>query len=369
MKLPVRGTGMFVVILLFVAGAGVRGANETPKQTEIPLNRDVPRHRDINARAQQGNVDLIFIGDSITQGWETNGAEVWKKRFEPRHALNAGIGGDRTQHVLWRLDNGNVDNISPKLAVLMIGTNNFGDDPAEDIALGIKAIVDKLGGKLPTTKVLLLGVFPRGEKPDDLLRAKNVYVNAIIKKLHDGKRVYYLDINHRLLKADGEQDRDIMPDLVHLSPKGYEIWADALEPKVSELLEENVPFPELPKTAGKIDKDASQVFKATASGLRYRILRKGDGAAPNATDTVTVDYKGWLDDGTAFDSSYDRGEAIKFPLNAVIKGWTEGMQLVSIGGMIELEIPFDLAYGAAGRPPQIPPKATLHFLVELLEVN
>lgn len=367
-KVLVRATGSLVIACLLIAGAAGRAAGEEPKQTQVPLNRDVPRHRDINARANQGNVDLIFIGDSITQGWEKNGAESWKKHYDSRHAMNAGISGDRTQHVLWRLDNGNVDNISPRLAVLMIGTNNFGDDSAEDIALGIKAIVEKLGSKLPTTKVLLLGVFPRGEKPDDLLRAKNVYVNAIIKKLHDGKRVYYLDINHRLLKTDGEQDREIMPDLVHLSAEGYEIWAHAIEAKVAELLEEKAPFPELPKTAGQIDKDARQTFTATASGLRYRILRKGDGAAPKAADTVTVDYKGWLDDGTAFDASYDRGTPASFPLNAVIKGWTEGMQLVSTGGMIELEIPSELAYGKNGRP-GIPPDATLHFLVELLEVN
>jgi|SRR5579863_2743468 len=364
-----RGTSLIIALLLLFAGIGTHAAADDPNRTEVPLNRDVPRHRDINARAKQGNVDVIFIGDSITQGWEVDGAEVWKLRYESRHALNAGIGGDRTQHVLWRLDNGNVDNISPKLAVVMIGTNNFSDDPAEDIARGIKAIVEKLGSKLPTTKVLLLGIFPRGEKPDELLRAKNIYVNAIIKTLHDGKRVYYLDINRKLLKADGEQDREIMPDLVHLSPKGYEIWGSAIEAKVAELLEEKVPFPELPKTAGKIDKDARQTFTETESGLRYRILRKADGAAPKAGDTVTVDYKGWLDDGKDFDSSYDRGEPVKFPLNAVINGWTEGMQLVSTGGMIELEIPFNLAYGEAGRPPQIPPKATLHFVVELLEVN
>jgi|GEM_PF-2193802 len=369
MRLSLRGPGMFAVILLVVAVAGVRGAADDTKQTELPLNRDVPRHRDINARAKQGNVDLVFIGDSITQGWETDGAPTWNKRYEPRHAMNAGIGGDRTQHVLWRLDNGNVDNISPKLAVLMIGTNNFGDDSAEDIARGIKAIVEKLGNKLPTTKVLLLGVFPRGEKPDEVLRAKNVYVNAMIKSLHDGKRVYYLDINRKLLKANGDQDRDIMPDLVHLSPKGYEIWGAAIEGKVAELLDEKPPFPELPKTAGKIDKDARQAFTETESGLRYRILRKGDGAAPQATDKVTVHYKGWLDDGTAFDSSYDRGDPATFGLNQVIRGWTEGMQLVGTGGMVELEIPFGLAYGENGRPPVIPQRATLHFLVELLEVN
>ncbi len=369
MKLHIFRFGLVAAFSILVGSAHVRAADEVLKRTEVPLDRDVPRHRDINARAKQGNVDLIFIGDSITQGWEGNGAEVWKKRYEPRHAMNAGIGGDRTQHVLWRLDNGNVDNISPKLAVLMIGTNNFGDDPAEDIALGIKAIVAKLGTKLPKTKVLLLGVFPRDEKADDLLRAKTVYVNAIIKKLQDDKRVYFLDINPWLLKANGDQDRDLMPDLVHLSPRGYEIWGDAIESKVAELLEEPAPFPELPAIAGKIDKDAPSKFTTTDSGLKYRILRKGNGDAPQPTDRVTVHYKGWLDGGKGFDSSYDRNDPATFGLNQVIKGWTEGMQLVSTGGMIELEIPFALAYGENGRPPVIPPRATLHFLVELLGVN
>ena len=131
----------------------------------------------------------------------------------------------------------------------------------------------------------------------------------------------------------------------------------------------DVPYPELPKGAGKIDKDAPKTFTTTKSGLKYRILRKGQGAKPAATDTVEVNYHGWLDNGKVFDSSYQRGEPISFPLNRVIKGWTEGMQLVGEGGMIELEIPSDLGYGARGAPPTIPPNATLHFLVETLDVQ
>lgn len=130
-----------------------------------------------------------------------------------------------------------------------------------------------------------------------------------------------------------------------------------------------VPFPKLPKNAGKIDKEAPQTFTATRSGLKYRVLRKSTGTAPKATDTVRVDYHGWLDNGKVFDSSYERGESISFPLNRVIKGWTEGMQLVQPGGMIELQIPPELAYGDRGAGAAVPPKATLHFLVELLEVE
>jgi FKBP-type peptidyl-prolyl cis-trans isomerase len=130
-----------------------------------------------------------------------------------------------------------------------------------------------------------------------------------------------------------------------------------------------VPHPKLPAGAGKIDADAPKAFTQTASGLKYRVLRKGTGKQPKATDSVKVHYHGWLDNGTKFDSSYDRREAIEFPLNGVIPGWTEGMQLVGEGGMIELEIPSGLGYGKRGAPPVIPPDATLHFLVELLGVR
>lgn len=122
---------------------------------------------------------------------------------------------------------------------------------------------------------------------------------------------------------------------------------------------------------GPQDKDAPKKFSKTKSGLKYRILRKSDGKKPKATDTVTVHYKGWLDDKdkTEFDSSYKRGEPATFPLNGVIKGWTEGMQLVGKGGMIELEIPPELGYGKRGAGGVIPPDATLHFVVELIEIK
>lgn len=132
---------------------------------------------------------------------------------------------------------------------------------------------------------------------------------------------------------------------------------------------DEVAFPKLPKNAGAIDQDAPRAFQTTKSGLKYRVLRKGTGARPSARDTVKVNYQGWLNSGKVFDSSYNRGEPISFPLNRVIRGWTEGMQLVGQGGMIELEIPPELGYGDAGAGDVIPPKATLHFLVELLNVQ
>lgn len=130
-----------------------------------------------------------------------------------------------------------------------------------------------------------------------------------------------------------------------------------------------VALPELPKGAGQADADAPKKFTATDSGLKFRVLRQGKGGKPKAANTVKVNYHGWLDNGKVFDSSYKRGKPISFPLNGVIKGWTEGMQLVGEGGMIELEIPANLAYGDRGAGDAVPPGAKLHFLVELLEVQ
>jgi FKBP-type peptidyl-prolyl cis-trans isomerase FkpA len=120
---------------------------------------------------------------------------------------------------------------------------------------------------------------------------------------------------------------------------------------------------------GPVDDDAPEEFTETDSGLKYRILRKSDGKKATANDSVTVNYRGWLDDDTEFDSSYKRGEPISFPLRGVIPGWTEGMQLVGTGGMIELTIPAKLGYGQQGAGAAVPPNATLHFIVELISVN
>lgn len=130
-----------------------------------------------------------------------------------------------------------------------------------------------------------------------------------------------------------------------------------------------VEFPKLPKGAGEISENAPKTFTTTKSGLKYRILRDGNGAKPTARQKVEVHYHGWLDNGKVFDSSYNRGESISFGLNRVIPGWTEGMQLVGEGGMIELYIPYKLGYGEAGSPPVIPGRSDLHFLVELIDVK
>ena len=198
----------------------------------------------MNEQAKRGDAQLIFIGDSITQAWESDGKDTWQKRYAKYNALNLGISGDRTQHVLWRLQNGNIDHIKPKLAVVMIGTNNShsDDNTAEEIAAGITAIVDTIKSKLPDTKILLLGIFPRGEKPSmrgslNVNRDKIDRVNAIIAKLHEGQRVVYHDIGGKFIDAQGVISKDVMPDFLHLSPKGYEIWADAIDQHINGVLQ------------------------------------------------------------------------------------------------------------------------------------
>lgn len=207
----------------------------------LPAPRDgnwSKRHESFNERVKQGNADLIFIGDSITAGWENAGKNVWAEYYTKRNAVNLGIGGDRTQHVLWRLDHGNIDGIKPKLAVLMIGTNNSRNNTSEQIAAGVTAIVEKLRAKLPDTKVLILAIFPRGADKEDMLRKTNEGANASIQKLADNKLVYFLDIGPKFLADDGTLSKEVMPDLLHLNEKSYRTWAESIEPKVKELLGE-----------------------------------------------------------------------------------------------------------------------------------
>ncbi len=195
------------------------------------------RHESFNAIAAKGDVDLVFLGDSITQGWERGGAETWKKYYGQRKATNFGIDGDQTQHVLWRIDHGNFAGISPKLIVIMLGTNNAGHNTPGEVAEAMGIIIKRLRDKLPGTRLLLLGIFPRGFKADDALRAANAKANEAFSKLADNKWIHYLDIGQEFLEKDGTISPEIMPDGVHPNARGYEIWAKAIEVKVTELLE------------------------------------------------------------------------------------------------------------------------------------
>jgi len=193
----------------------------------------------LNKRAEEAGekAQLIFIGDSITEGWEGAGKEVWAKHYARYNAVNLGIGGDRTQHVLWRLDNGNLKGLKPKAAVVMIGTNNSGgeDNTPGQIADGVTAIVRKLREKLPDTKILLLPIFPRGENFNPQ-RGKILQINQVLQKLADGRNVLWVDFGYKFVTPEARIPRDIRPDYLHLSPAGYEIWAESMQPVLAKIL-------------------------------------------------------------------------------------------------------------------------------------
>ncbi|WP_193211749.1 sulfatase/phosphatase domain-containing protein [Luteolibacter marinus] len=195
------------------------------------------RHEAKVPLAKKGGHDLVFIGDSITQGWEGHGKATWEKYYGKRNALNLGYSGDRTEHVLWRLMNGELENVDPKLFVMMIGTNNTGhrQDPAEQTADGIKLILDLLRDRKPDAKILLLSIFPRDEKPDGKLRQLNNAINARIKEYADGDMIHWLDVSGTFLTADGILPKETMPDFLHPQTAGYDMWAKSIEAKVAEL--------------------------------------------------------------------------------------------------------------------------------------
>src|SRR6185503_879160 len=199
-------------------------------------------HEGFVEEAKKGGFDVLFTGDSITDGWRNNPQKkIFDATFGPLKPANFGISGDRTQHVLWRIQNGEFEGLTlPKVVVLMIGTNNIGQkdpEPPESAVAGIQAIVKEIRKKSDHTKILLLGVFPRGEKSDHPLRPQVKAINAAAAKLDDeGKSVKYLDIGDKFLQPDGSILKEIMPDFLHLSEKGYQIWADAIKEPVAELL-------------------------------------------------------------------------------------------------------------------------------------
>ncbi len=180
-------------------------------------------------------IGVVFLGDSITAGWGGKGKKVWDERYAKYEPANFGIGGDRTQHVLWRIAKGELDGIKPKVLVLMIGTNNIAYTP-EDIIKGDKKIVEEIHAKLPKTKLLLLGIFPRGAEAANPARAKIKTVNEALAKLDDGKLTRYLDIGAKFLDEAGNLPKEIMPDALHPNDKGYEIWADATQPLLDEMM-------------------------------------------------------------------------------------------------------------------------------------
>lgn len=237
-----------VMVLTGCSHQPILGSKVPPIDSVNPAKQDFEwskgwweqRHQQKLKESQKTNIDLLMLGDSITQGWEVAGQTVWQKYYQPRKAFNLGFNGDRTEHVLWRLAHGAVDHMNPRLVVLMIGTNNTGHrmDPANHTAAGIKAIIETLQLKLPQSKILLLGIFPRSASPFNEMRKRNNAINQIIANYADHQAVFYLDINDAFLDEHGVLHSSIMPDMLHPSTLGYQKWAEAMEPKLKALLEE-----------------------------------------------------------------------------------------------------------------------------------
>ncbi|HEX8610938.1 MAG TPA: GDSL-type esterase/lipase family protein [Telluria sp.] len=207
------------------------------------INHWGPRHEAKKAEVKRRNAAgektaIVFIGDSITEGWEKTGAPVWQRYYSKHNALGLGFGGDHTENVLWRLQHGALDGLDPKVVVLMVGTNNTGDRRENPVttAAGVRRNIEEIQQRLPNAKILLLAIFPRDEKPDSVLRRINDQVNQILSGFDDGKRVHFLNINQAFLAADGTLSREVMPDLLHLNEQSYEAWAMAMEPALQSLL-------------------------------------------------------------------------------------------------------------------------------------
>ncbi len=220
----------------------------------VPNAGFIKSHESFLARGKAGPIGLLFIGDSITAGWAPpSRAHIWESYFGKYQPANFGIGGDQTQHVIWRIENGELDGITPKVTVLMLGTNNTGAAPtghtATEIAAADKKIVELIRAKIPGTKVLLLAVFPRGARKDntgkitdsaitDAARRTEIInaVNVELAKLDDGVNVRFLNINDAFLGQDGKIPFSVMPDQLHPNTAGYQLWADAMKPLLTEML-------------------------------------------------------------------------------------------------------------------------------------
>lgn len=249
--------------LLFAAAIAVILSLHSYAQTNAPAAAPaarqnaaiipVPRTGSITNRQAQvlqrakngpGGYDIEFIGDSITQGWEGAGKNVWHEFYGHRKVINMGVSGDRTENVLWRFEQGQLDGIKAKVAVVMIGTNNSNKNKDgsktysdSDILEGVTAIVADIRRRQPDTKIVLLGIFPRG-KAFSAQRGRLLEINQALAKLDDGQHIIYLDFGSQLIEKDGSISKDIMPDALHPNETGYKIWANAMEPKLKELIGE-----------------------------------------------------------------------------------------------------------------------------------
>jgi len=200
-----------------------------------PQERFLSLHETFLKRRKQP-MDALFIGDSITEAWQTVGAAVWKPAFaDSCNAANFGISGDRTQHVLWRIRNGELDGITPKAVVLLIGTNNTAHNTPPEIAAGVAKIVEQIHAKIPTTKVLLVNLLPRSPRPTDVRRRTAMQTNELLAKLHNGKDVIFLKAWDQFLDENGTLSPAVMPDALHPGEKGYEILAGIIKSALAKI--------------------------------------------------------------------------------------------------------------------------------------
>jgi (4-O-methyl)-D-glucuronate---lignin esterase len=246
-----------VVMLFLILSVSIVGSSQVQTKQLESATVPVPRsdrnsmlaHEELLQKAKQGKIDIYFEGDSITRRWGTSDEqykqflENWKQNFFGWNAANFGWGADKIQHILWRLNNGELDNVNPKIIVLLAGTNNVGkespeskDDPrVVDITRGIEEVLKVMGRKAPNATIILMGIFPRNDNMAVMPIIDDV--NRRIAKFADGKKIKYLNINDKLANKDGELfDGMTNKDMLHLEVKGYQVWADALKPIFTELL-------------------------------------------------------------------------------------------------------------------------------------
>lgn len=245
-----------VAVCLLIGGACAAGLQARQRGgpvddwSTIPADRPMPRrdensriaHEELLAKAKQGRIDVYFAGDSITRRWGATDYPQflanWRENFFGWNAANFGWGADRIQHILWRLQNGEIDGLSPRIIVVQAGANNVGNKPGdaarvEDITRGIAAVVDLCRARVPGATIVLTAMFPRGAAA---LAPEVAAINANLAKLADGTRVRFLNVNARLAGSDGRLLESMSADGLHLNLAGYQVWADGLKPIFREIL-------------------------------------------------------------------------------------------------------------------------------------
>lgn len=222
------------VCLLFVSTVWSAPIPPAIREGDAALQQKLAKqHEEFVAKAKQGNIDILLLGDSITNRWPP---QLWEQYFAPLRAERFGIEGEQVQCLQWRLLNGELDGIHPKVVVLLIGTNNVPRDySAADIADTVAAIIKTISEKSPGTKILILGILPRNEKPSNIMRDRITLANEGLAKLDNGSSVRFLDLGGKVTTPDGVITRETMPDFLHPSPAAYEALMKEIGPAVKSL--------------------------------------------------------------------------------------------------------------------------------------